>query len=66
MYWTLLYTVQMCGYDEDGHTKNEGGDACEGDSGGPMTFKEKDGNDRYLEYVIGVISYGNKHCGKKG
>ena len=54
----------MCGYDKFGHMKNEGGDACEGDSGGPMTIKEKDGNDRYLEYVIGVISYGNKHCGR--
>ena len=49
----------MCGFDKFGHMKNEGGDACEGDSGGPMIIKEKD-----LEYVIGVVSYGNKHCGK--
>jgi secreted trypsin-like serine protease len=51
----------MCGNDKFGPPF---GDACEGDSGGPMIIKEKDGYDRYLEYVIGVVSYGNKHCGK--
>ena len=34
----LLLTAQMCGYDLHNHYKKVKQDACEGDSGGPMTI----------------------------
>ena len=50
----------MCGYGGYGHTYQQawGQDACEGDSGGALTYEEEN-----LSYLIGVVSYGNKHCG---
>lgn len=50
-YRKYLNSVQMCAY----HEKT---DACQGDSGGPLTYL--DGNHQYL---MGVVSYGNTHCG---
>ena len=40
-----------------------GQDSCGGDSGGPlMKVEALDGPPRY--YLIGVVSFGAKHCGE--
>ena len=45
--------VQICGNDLRQ-------DSCEGDSGGPMTVRK---NNKH--YLVGIVSYGNRYCGKK-
>ena len=45
--------AQICGY----HPIQ---DTCTGDSGGPMTVEKN-----YRHFLIGVVSYGNSHCGKE-
>ena len=56
----IFLSVQICGYGGYGDTYQQawGQDACEGDSGGALTYEEEN-----LSYLIGVVSYGNKHCG---
>ena len=43
----------MCAFHEET-------DVCQGDSGGPLTYQS--GN---IRYQIGVVSYGNRICGRK-
>jgi len=48
------YSIQICAGGERGR------DACKGDSGGPMVFRE------YAEgpyYQVGIVSFGTKSCG---
>jgi hypothetical protein len=40
--------------------KKEGGDACAGDSGGPLLVLGKDGGD---DVQVGVVSFGGSKCG---
>ncbi len=46
-------SLQMCAFDEDA-------DACGGDSGGPLTYR----NERYYDnfILVGIVSYGSETC----
>ena len=49
----LLNSAQICGWDKDV-------DACSGDSGGPLTFKDQQSMNNRI--IIGVVSYGSSDC----
>ena len=54
LYQITFFTIaQMCAFHEET-------DVCQGDSGGPLTYQS--GN---IRYQIGVVSYGNRICGRK-
>ncbi len=50
-------SIQLCAGGE------EDKDNCDGDAGGPVTYKKS--TDQPF-YQVGIVSYGPKRCGQKG
>ena len=40
-----------------------GKDSCSGDSGGPL-MSQKDGDFKRPKYLVGIVSFGTRRCGK--